>query len=172
MAKNMITLTDGGFKSWIDELETVTEHLPEMLLHSLQARQDVIENAIREQWVSMGGDRGGFIYESIGQSSAYGKQNPNDVVGTIGVYDIESVKSSFGRTNKDLNAAQLAYWVENGTSRLRFGGRKKKGVEYPDEMLVSTQPRPFIMTAVYKSWNEAEKAFRDSFNQQYERLVK
>ena len=172
MAKNMITMTDGGFQSWIDEIETAAEVMPEIMLTALQARQAVIEDAIRDQYASMGGERGGFVYESVGQSSAYSKQNPKDVVGTIGVYDIESVKSAFGKTEKDLNAAQLAYWIENGTSRLRSGGRKKKGVEYPDEMLVTTQPRPFITTAVYKSWDAAEKAFRDSFNQQYERLVK
>lgn len=172
MARQMITMTDGGFDAWIDELDTAAELIPQIMLTALQARQDVIEEAIRQTWVSMGGQSGGFIYESVGQSSAFSKLNSKDVVGTIGVYDIDSVKLAFGRNEKDLNAAQLAYWVEYGTSRLRFGGRKKKGVEYPDELLVTTQPKPFITTAVYSSWETAETAFRSKFNEEYERLIK
>ena len=172
MAREQITMTDGGFGAWIDELETAAEKMPEVMLLALQERQEVIEDAIRSEWVSLGGSFDGFVYSSVGQSSAYSKENSKDVVGTVGVYDVNSVKQSFGKTNKDLNAAQIAYWTEHGTSRLRFGGRKDRDVEYPDEMLVTTQPKPFIMNAVYKSWDNAEKAFRNKFNEEYQRLVK
>ena len=64
---------------------------------------------------------------------------------------------------------QLHVKNEDGTTKMRTFTR---AVSDADEMLVTTQPRPFITTAVYKSWDAAEKAFRDSFNQQYERLVK
>lgn len=172
MSRTMITMTDDGFDGWLDELESASELIPEIMLTALQARQDVIENSIRQEWVSLGGTPGGFVYQSVGQSSAYSKINPSDVVGTIGVYDIDSVKSSFGKTNKDLNAAQIAYWTEYGTSRLKLGGRKVNGVEYPDEMLITVTPKPFISGGVYKSWTEAETAFRNTFNQEYKRLIK
>lgn len=172
MARSMITITGGGFKDWIDEIDKAAEEIPEIMLESLKARQTVIEDAIRKQYVSMGGNQNGFIYQSVGQSSAYSKLNPLDVVGTIGVYDIDSVKVASGRTDKDLNAAQIAYWIENGTSRLRGGGRKKKGVEYPEEMLITQQPKPFITTAVYTSWDQAEKEFSETFNRLYEQKVK
>lgn len=173
MAKSMITATDGGFDAWIDEIDSAAEHIPELMLEALKARQAVAEKAIQKEWTTMvGGQPNGFVYSSVGQSANYSKLNPRDVVGTVGVYDIDSVKAAFGKTSKDLNAAQLAYWAENGTSRLRIGGRKKKGVQYPDDMLVTVAPKPFITTAVYRSWSEAEKAFRETFNSAYKRLVK
>lgn len=172
MARQMITLTDGGFDAWIDELDTAAEEIPEIMLEALKARQSVIEGAIQNQWVAMGGSANGFIYSSVGQSATFSKQNPSDVIGTVGVYDIDSVKMAFGKTEKDLNAAQIAYWVENGTSRLKAGGRKKKGVEYPDEMLITVSAKPFISQGVYNSWDNAEQAFREKFNEEYERRVK
>lgn len=172
MAKQVITMTDGGFDAWIEELDRAAEEIPQIMLESLTARQRVIEEAIKAEWVSMGGASGGFIYSSVGQSARFSKINPMDVVGTTGVYDIDSVKMSFGRDEHDLNAAQLAYWTEYGTSRLRYGGRKVKGIEYTDDMLATTQPRPFISQAAYRSWDDAEKAFKEKFNEEYQRLVK
>lgn len=172
MARRSITMTDGGFATWLKELEDAQKAMPDLFLEALIARQKVIEKAIQQTWVSMGGQMGGFIWSSVGQSATFSKENANDVVGTIGVYDIDSVKSQFGKTPKDLNAAQIAYWTENGTSRLRNGGRKKNGVEYPDEMLITTAPKPFIQKAVYSSWQDAEKAFIDTFNREYEKRIK
>ena len=182
MVKQVITMTDGGFDAWIEELDRAAEEIPQIMLESLKARQKVIEEAIKAEWVGMGGSPGGFVYSSVGQSAMFSKINPMDVVGTTGVYDINSVKMSFGRDKPikrkngkyytPLNAAQLAYWTEYGASRLRYGGRKIKGLEYPDDMLVTTQPRPFISQAAYKSWDNAEKAFRERFNEEYQRLVK
>lgn len=172
MARSMITVTGKGLQDWIDEIDTAAEEIPEIMLEALRARQEIIEDAIRAEYVSIGGTQNGFLYQSVGQSANYSKHNPKDVVGTIGVYDMDSVKAAFEKTDKDLNAAQLAYWIENGTSRLRSGGRKKKGVNYPEEMLVTVQPQPFITRAVFTSWDEAEKKFTERFNQLYEQKVK
>ncbi|CAH9015227.1 neck protein [Vibrio phage 489E54-1] len=172
MARQLITMSDGGFDAWIDEIDTAADMMPQIMLTSLEARQEVIESAIRTEWMALGGTGGGFVASSIGQSAKYSKENPLDVVGTVGVYDMDSVRAAFGKTEKDLNAAQIAYWTEFGTSRLKMGGRKQKGVEYSDEMLITVHPKPFISRAVYNSYGEAEKAFRNMFNQEYERLVK
>jgi hypothetical protein len=172
MARGVITLTQGGFEGWIDELEQLVEKMPEMTLKALKARQEVIEAQIRENWVARGGSYGGFVYDSVGQSATYSKINPVDVVGTIGVYDIDSVKSAHGKTNKDLNAAQIAYWVEYGTSRLKAGGRKLKGVEYSDEQLITVMPQPFITQAFYQTIDEQDVAFKRVFNSEYDQVVK
>ena len=168
----MITATNGGMQAWIDELEIAADNLPQMMLPSLVARQKVIEEAIKQSWVNEGGTPGGFVYSSVGQSANFSLKDKNDVIGTIGVYNIDSIKSQFGRTDRDINAAQIAYWVELGTSRLKSGGRKPSGKNIPEDMLVVVAPRSFISTAVNNSWSSAEKAFNKKFNEEYERLVK
>ena len=112
----------------------------------------------------VGGQPGGYVFSSVGQSVAMSKSEPYTVVGTVGVYKIDSVSVQFGKTEKDLNAAQIAYWVEFGTSRLRNGGRKKKGVNYDDSQLINVAGVPFISNAFYSSLNEQQDAFKVEFN--------
>ena len=172
MARGLVTVELKGMKEFVKEMEQVVEEFPEITREALSAQEEVIEKAIRQNWVSTGGRVGDFVYDSVGQSTAFSKLNPADVVGTVGVYNIESVASSHGKTSKDLNAAQIAYWLEFGTSRLRGGGRKVKGVEYSEEQLISTTPRPFISTAFYSTIVEQEKAFTERFNQLADRIMK
>ena len=54
--------------------------------------------------------------------------------------------------------------VEFGTSRLRNGGRKKKGVNYDDSQLINVAGVPFISNAFYSSLNEQQDAFKVEFN--------
>lgn len=112
----------------------------------------------------VGGSVSGYVYNSVGQSTAISKLNPADVVGTVGVYNLDKVNVAFGITKKELNAAQIAYWVEFGTSRLRSGNRKTKGLEYSDEDLVSISAVPFISNAFYSSLDEQQDAFKITFN--------
>lgn len=112
----------------------------------------------------VGGTPGGYVFSSVGQSVAMSKSDPYTVVGTVGVYKIDSVSVQFGKTEKDLNAAQIAYWVEFGTSRLRNGGRKKKGVNYDESQLINVAGVPFISNAFYSSLNEQQDAFKVEFN--------
>ena len=172
MARQLITMTNGGLQGWVDELNQAADKMPEMMLESLKARQSVMEGEVLKQWIAIGGNPSGLIAASIGQSANYSKDNPVDVMGTVGVYNLDRVNNAFGRTDKDLNAAQIAYWVELGTSRLKYGGRKQSGKNYPEDMLTVTQPRPFISSAAYSSWSESDKAFNKKFNEEYERLVK
>lgn len=82
----------------------------------------------------------------------------------MGVYKLDAVDAAYGKTSKDLNAAQIAYWVEYGTSRLKTGGRKVKGVDYEDEDLITVAARPFISNAYYTSINDQNSAFKATFN--------
>lgn len=165
MAKGLFSLTSTGLKEFIKEMEALADAIPEISLKALAEQEKVVQARIKTNWLSMvGGTPGGYVFSSVGQSVAMSKSDPYTVVGTVGVYKIDSVSVQFGKTEKDLNAAQIAYWVEFGTSRLRNGGRKKKGVNYDDEQLINVAGVPFISNAFYSSLNEQQDAFKVEFN--------
>lgn len=165
MAKGLFSLTSTGLKEFIEEMEALAEAIPEISLKALAEQEKVVQAKIKENWVSMvGGQPGGYVFSSVGHSVATSKSDPYTVIGTVGVYKIDSVSVQFGKTEKDLNAAQIAYWVEFGTSRLRNGGRKKKGVNYDDSQLINVAGVPFISNAFYSSLNEQQTAFKEEFN--------
>lgn len=165
MAKGLFSVTSTGLKEFIKEMEALADAIPEISLKALAVQEQLVQERIKTNWVSMvGGTPGGYVFSSVGQSVAMSKSDPYTVVGTVGVYKIDSVSVQFGKTEKDLNAAQIAYWVEFGTSRLRNGGRKKKGVNYDDSQLINVAGVPFISNAFYSSLNEQQDAFKVEFN--------
>ena len=165
MAKGLFSLTSTGLKEFIEEMEALADAIPEISLKALAEQEKVVQERIKTNWVSMvGGTPGGYVFSSVGQSVAMSKSDPYTVVGTVGVYKIDSISVQFGKTEKDLNAAQIAYWVEFGTSRLRNGGRKKKGLAYDDSQLINVAGVPFISNAFYSSLNEQQEAFKIEFN--------
>lgn len=165
MAKGLFSVTSTGLKEFIKEMEALADAIPEISLKALAEQEKVVQARIKTNWVSMvGGTPGGYVFSSVGQSVAMSKSDPYTVVGTVGVYKIDSVSVQFGKTEKELNAAQIAYWVEFGTSRLRNGGRKKKGVNYDDSQLINVAGVPFISNAFYSSLNEQQDAFKVEFN--------
>ena len=165
MAKGLFSVTSTGLKEFIKEMEALADVIPEISLKALAEQEKVVQERIKTNWVSMvGGTPGGYVFSSVGQSVAMSKSDPYTVVGTVGVYKIDSVSVQFGKTEKDLNAAQIAYWVEFGTSRLRNGGRKKKGVNYDESQLINVAGVPFISNAFYSSLNEQQDAFKVEFN--------
>lgn len=172
MGKGLVTAELTGLREFLDGMGRLVEEFPAISREALKAQQTVVEQKVRDNWISTGGKAGDFIHSSVGQSTAFSKQNSADVVGTVGVYKMDAVNAQFGRTDKDLNAAQIAYWLEFGTTRLRSGARKKRGVEYRPEDLISTVPRSFISTAFYTSLPEQEEAFKKRFNQLVDRLMK
>ena len=165
MAKGLISLKSTGLKEFIEEMNALADAIPEISKQALVEQQRVVEGKVIVNWVSMvGGAPGGYVFSSVGQSVAYSKSDQYTVVGTVGVYKIDRVSAEFGKTEKDLNAAQIAYWVEFGTSRLRNGGRKKKGVTYDDSQLINVAGVPFISNAFYSSLSEQQEAFKLEFN--------
>lgn len=165
MARGFVSVTNSGLTEIADYLDRLGDSYEEITQKSVVAMQDVVVERIKVNWVSMiGGDSSGFVYESIGKSTAKSKSDKNVILGTMGVYNLDSVAAAHGKTNKDLNAAQIAYWVEYGTARLKSGARKTKGAEYSDEDLISIAPKPFISNAFYTSISEQNDAFRITFN--------
>ena len=165
MAKGLISLKSTGLKEFIEEMNALADAIPEISKQALVEQQRVVEVKVKENWVSMvGGAPGGYVFSSVGQSVAYSKSDQYTVVGTVGVYKIDRVSAEFGKTEKDLNAAQIAYWVEFGMSRLKNGGRKKRGVIYDDSQLRNIDGVPFISNAFYSSLSEQQEAFKLEFN--------
>ena len=164
MAKGLVTVTSSGLKDFITEMEDFVRVYPEVVKKSVEARLDVVKRMTQINWVSSGGTSGGYVYSSIGYNVAESKNSKYDVISSVGVYKIDTIDSRFGKTEKDVNAAQIAYWVEFGTSRLRGGGKKSKEVDYSDEDLIKVNGTSFLSSAMYSSMKAQEEEFKREFN--------
>ena len=164
--RGLVSLETSGLQEFIDEMEGFVAAFPEISREALKAQEEVVVDKIKQNWVSIaGGKTGDFVYSSIGLSTELSKINDHSVVGTVGVYKLDAVDSAFNRTKSDMNAAQISYWVEFGTSRLAAGGRKKKNTQYSPDELITVAPKPFLSNAMYGSINEQETAFKIKFNE-------
>ena len=165
--RGLVSLESSGLKEFIAEMEGFVEAFPECSRIALDAQEKFVVDKIKQNWASMvpNAATGDFVYSCIGHSTELSVQNSYSVVGTVGVYKLDKVDAQFGKKKSDLNAAQLAYWVEFGTSRLKVGGRKKKGQTYTDEMLVTNKPVPFMSNAFYSTIEQQEEVFKTAFNQ-------
>ena len=165
--RGLVSLESSGLKEFIAEMEGFVESFPECSRIALDAQEKFVVEKIKQNWASMvpNAATGDFVYSCIGHSTELSVQNSYSVVGTVGVYKLDKVDAQFGKKKSDLNAAQLAYWVEFGTSRLKVGGRKKKGQTYTDEMLVTNKPVPFMSNAFYSTIEQQEEVFKTAFNQ-------
>jgi len=170
--RGLVSLESSGLKEFIAEMEGFVEAFPECSRIALDAQEKFVVEKIKQNWVSMvpNATAGDFVYSCIGHSTELSKLNTYSVVGTVGVYKLDKVDAQFGKKKSDLNAAQLAYWVEFGTSRLKVGGRKKKGQTYTDEMLVTNKPVPFMSNAFYSTIDQQEEVFKTAFNQAMQRF--
>ena len=170
--RGLVSLESSGLKEFIAEMEGFVEAFPECSRIALDAQEKFVVEKIKQNWVSMvpNATAGDFVYSCIGHSTELSVQNSYSVVGTVGVYKLDKVDAQFGKKKSDLNAAQLAYWVEFGTSRLKVGGRKKKGQTYTDEMLVTNKPVPFMSNAFYSTIEQQEEVFKTAFNQAVQRF--
>ena len=170
--RGLVSLESSGLKEFIAEMEGFVEAFPECSRIALDAQEKFVVEKIKQNWVSMvpNATASDFVYSCIGHSTELSVQNSYSVVGTVGVYKLDKVDAQFGKKKSDLNAAQLAYWVEFGTSRLKVGGRKKKGQTYTDEMLVTNKPVPFMSNAFYSTIEQQEDVFKTAFNQAMQRF--
>ncbi len=170
--RGLVSLESSGLKEFIAEMEGFVEAFPECSRIALDAQEKFVVDKIKQNWASMvpNATTGDFVYSCIGHSTELSVKNSYSVVGTVGVYKLDKIDAQFGKKKSDLNAAQLAYWVEFGTSRLKVGGRKKKGQTYTDEMLVTNKPVPFMSNAFYSTIEQQEDVFKTAFNQAMQRF--
>lgn len=165
MARGFIQIKNTGLTEIAEYLDRLGDQFDPIVKESVEAMQSPVVKRIQENWVTMvGGAAGGYVYDSIGKSTAFSKTDPHVVVGTMGVYHMDAVAAAHGKTSKDLNAPQIAYWIEYGTSRLKGGARKVKGQEYTDEQLITVAARPFLGNAFYGSVDEQNDQFKIKFN--------
>lgn len=165
MARGFVSVTNSGLTEIADYLDKLADKYDDAIRQSVDVMQDVVVERIKTNWVTVaGGSAGGYVYDSIGKSNAMSKTDAHTVVGTMGVYHMDAVASAHGKTSKDLNAAQIAYWIEYGTSRLKVGGRKKENEVYTDEQLITIAAKPFIGNAFYASIDSQNEAFKVKFN--------
>ena len=164
MSRDQIKVTTNGLKDIMSDLDELIAKTPENIKKATDAMQDVMVEALHSSW----GHPGSYIDKSIGKSTEMG-ENGQDVVGTVGVYKLDSVDAAFGRTEHDMNAAQLAYWIEFGHSRMNFhnedgtfasGGVKPRNKQIPDELLAKASPNPFMSRAMYSTMSAQDEAFK------------
>lgn len=179
MAKDEITLKITGREDIFADLRALENDIDEVVGRAFEAQEQVFMEGIKANWVSLaGGSVGDFVYDSISMTVNSGA-NGSSHFGKVGVFNMDSVASSHSKLEpnprtgkKPMNAAQIAYWTEFGTSRLRSGIRKKKGTTYSEEDLISVAPKPFVSTAFYSTLTEQENAFVKIFNENLNRITK
>lgn len=171
MARNLFKITVDNAAQISEDLRQIAEQFPSVVMDAVKAQEAVAIKAIQDNWISIaGGTSSDFVYQSIGSSAHYGANNA-DVVGTVGVYNVGKVNTAMGKTESDLNAPQIAYWVEFGTSRLKSGTRKKAGSTYDPEELVEVRAKPFISNAFYGTLDAQQQAFIDTFNEGIDKVT-
>lgn len=183
MARGFVQITNTGLTEIADYLERLADQFDPIVRESVSSMQDVVVERIRVNWVTnVGGQTGGYVYDSIGKSNEFSKTDPHTVVGTMGVYNLDSVNAAHGKIFKDtvlpdgkvrpadFNAPQIAYWIEYGTSRLKNGIRKKTGRVYDDQDLIDIAAKPFIGNAFYGSIDDQNAAFKIKFNSQVDQI--
>lgn len=178
MAKTKFTAEVTGLSEYIDGLGRIVEEFPIFTKESLTAQMKVVENAMKRNWVSLGGGKvGDFVYDSIGMNVEYG-DNGLDSVGYVGVFHIDHIAILHGRVVKEgerkpMRAPQIAYWVEFGSQRLKSGERKIKNLDYPEEDLAKEMTGiPFMTNAGYTTVNEQNEAFKLKMDEILSRVMK
>lgn len=166
MAKALIKV-ESDFKDLVADFESLVADFPELTKEAANAQMEVIEHAIKTNWTSMvpWANAGDYVYDSIGYNTEYG-DNSIDVVGSVGVFHIDSVRASHGYDQpivlanglgkKRPNAPQLAYWVEFGY--IDWNKRHVPGV-------------PFMGNAFYGTVSQQDNAFANTFFKRMNRTV-
>lgn len=168
MAQNVFKIETTGIKDVLDALDNFTDEMPRASKTALDAMEKVIEDKVRDNYVSAGGSVGDFIYDSIGRS-VESSESGDAVFGTVGVYKIDHVALSHGRKLKHMTAPLIAYWMEYGTSPLNAEAAKKYGsgaklrhASYPESELNFNAPRPFVSASFYATIDEQTKTYIDT----------
>lgn len=145
MAKREIAVSGTSIDDLIREVEIVGSFAPDVIKQAMLAQVQVGKRVTRENWSTMGwGKHGDLVYDSISCKSEFSSVDPDVVYGSYGVYSTDSIASAHGKTDRDMTAAQLAWWAEFGTKQLA--------------------PVAFLTSAHLRSIAEQETAFSVTFN--------
>jgi hypothetical protein len=170
MAKGLITAELTGFKELIQSLKDMPEIAEQAIKAGSEAMMKQGEKDLRVSYYAHGGKQGDYVDRGIGH---YGTDEPagllegTDYWTSVGVFQKEGIDKGA------ITAAQVAYWIENGISRLRSGVRKPSNfttAAFNPEDLITTSPKPFISDAFIKGWDGQFAAFSVAFNNKVEEL--
>lgn len=187
MARGIVSGELSGFR---ELLETIRE-MPQIADKAIEAgSKAMMEQGVRDlraNYYSIGGKPGDYVDTSIG---SYGTPTPTgalpgtDYWASVGVFKLQSVYDSYNAAyhakqsnsikKNAMSAAQIGYWIENGTSRLRNGARKPNNYTedaFKPEELIKTSPKPFISNAFITGWDGQFAAFKVAFDNKIEELT-
>ena len=190
MAKGIMTASLSGLTELINSVKAIPKVVDKAIEAGATAMMEQGKKNLQQSYVSAGGTVGDYVYRSI---DYYGTDKPTGVLPdtsywtSVGVFKIDSIYNAYnaekkanqkGEIKKEaMTAAQIAYWMENGVSRLYLDGRlTKKGKKFDpnavsDPMkLISVQPKPFISNAFTTGWNSQYNAFSVAFNNKIQEL--
>ena len=190
--RGLITAESSGLDQLLKDLESIDDNAKKALDAGMAAWNVEAKKAVQRSYLAgvNGAEVGDYIYNSISYfGEDTGKVRPTDnqqgVWGSAGVYKIDSLYNAYNqeyqskqqssKKRKAMTAAQIAYWIENGTSRLFIDGKlvRKDGVEarafgvgiYGSESkTVQVAPQPFLSNALTANKNQLEGAFVDAFS--------
>ena len=186
MARGLITANMTGLDELIASIEAIPETVDKAIEAGAKAMMEQGKDNLRSSYLAVGGKVGDYIYKSIG---SYGTNSPSGSAGlsywlSVGVFKDDSIYSAYNAQYQDnqtseikknaLSAAQIAYWIENGTSRIRSGGRKPRNFNennFDPNNLIKIQPKPFISNAYITGWPAQLEAFTVEFNKKIEELT-
>jgi len=190
--RGLLTAESSGLDQLLQALNTVDDNAKKALDAGMKAWNVEAKKAVQRSYLAgvNGAEQGDYIYNSISYfGEDTGKVRPTDnqkgVWGSAGVYKIDSLYNAYNqeyqnkqqssKKRKAMTASQIAYWIENGTSRLFIDGKivRKDGPEarafgvgiYGSEAkTVQVAPQPFLTNALTANKNQLEGAFVDAFS--------
>lgn len=183
MAKGLITAELTGLDEFIASIKAIPVVVDKAIEAGGIAMMKQSEKDVRKAYYAVGGKQGDYIDRSIshyGTATPSGKLDGLSYWTSVGVFKLDAVYSSYQNSKgytkgqKAMTAPQIAYWIENGTSRLRSGARKPKDFvaeAFSPEDIISTVPRPFVSTAFTSGWNRQLESFKVAFNNKVAELT-
>ena len=158
MAKTRITV-ESDLGDLVKDMLRVAEQFPEVILEAADAQMEVLSDAIKTNWSTMINwkSESNYVYDSIGYNTDNEETKDDDVVGMAGVFFVDSVASSYGKTDKDMTAPNLAYWAEFGYAPR--GAPHQAGV-------------PYMMNAYLTSLATQESIFADTLSAAIAKRIK
>lgn len=190
MAKGLISAESKGLDEIIRALQSADDNAQKALHSGIEAWNKGAVQAVKQSYLSYGGAHGDYIYRSISHfGNDTGTVRPTNsgdgVWSNAGVFMIDSIYNSYNAEYKAkqksdmkrsaMTAAQIAYWMENGVSRLYIDGKAVRAQGFEARMFnlgiygsvaktVDVAPKPFVGNAMTTSKNQLETAFVDAFS--------
>lgn len=158
MAKLTLKVTGTSISQLLKEVELVANIDPAIVKKAMKKRVEIGAEQVRKNWANTvpWGSTSDFVYASISCKAEYSNHDNVTVYGSFGVYSTDSIAWQFGRTGKDITAAQMSWWTEYGTYRKSETGGKSV---------------PFLANANIATIAEQDTVFINEFNRLMDKKI-